>query len=99
MAESASQANMGKFYDTQAPGIRRSDIKPCQDNLNQVKYSPRDISVPFLQKLCCGCCPERRAMPKRRYEHREPSHEWSHIRPLLKDAAQIRYELIRPVIL
>jgi hypothetical protein len=38
-------------------------------------------------------------MPKRRYEDREPSHEWSQIRPLLKDAAQIKYELIRPVIL
>jgi putative transposase len=38
-------------------------------------------------------------MPKRRYGRREPTHEWSHIRPLLKDAAQIKYELIRPVIL
>ena len=38
-------------------------------------------------------------MPKRRYEHREPTHDWSQIRPLLKDGAQIKYELIRPVIL
>ena len=38
-------------------------------------------------------------MPKRRYEHQTPTHEWSQIRPLLKDAAQIKYELIRPVIL
>lgn len=38
-------------------------------------------------------------MPKRRYERREPTHEWSRIRPHLKDAAQIKYELIRPVIL
>ena len=38
-------------------------------------------------------------MPKRRYERREPTHEWSQIRPHLKDAAQIKYELIRPVIL
>lgn len=38
-------------------------------------------------------------MPKRSYEHREPTHECSHIRPLLKDAAQIKYELIGPVIL
>jgi putative transposase len=38
-------------------------------------------------------------MPKRRYERREPTHEWSQIRPLLKDSAQIKYELIRPVIL
>jgi putative transposase len=38
-------------------------------------------------------------MPKRRYERREPTHEWSQIRPYLKDAAQIKYELIRPVIL
>lgn len=38
-------------------------------------------------------------MPKRRYEHREPTHDWSQIRPLLKDCAQIKYELIRPVIL
>src|SRR6266480_6296253 len=45
------------------------------------------------------CCFERTAMPKRRYERREPTHDWSEIRPLLKDAAQIKYELIRPVIL
>ena len=38
-------------------------------------------------------------MPKRRYERREPTHEWRQIRPLLKDSAQIKYELIRPVIL
>src|SRR6266851_2503671 len=38
-------------------------------------------------------------MPKRRFERQEPTHEWSHIRPLLKDSAQIKYELIRPVIL
>src|SRR6266702_8095178 len=38
-------------------------------------------------------------MPKRRYERREPTHKWSQIRPLLKDTAQIKYELIRPVIL
>ncbi len=38
-------------------------------------------------------------MPKRRYERQTPTHEWSQIRPLLKDAAQIKYELIRPVIL
>jgi transposase len=38
-------------------------------------------------------------MPKRRYERREPTHEWSQIRPLLKDTTQIKYELIRPVIL
>ncbi len=38
-------------------------------------------------------------MPKRRYEHREPTHEWQQIRPLLKDTAQINYEVIRPVIL
>jgi putative transposase len=38
-------------------------------------------------------------MPKRRYEHREPTHEWQQIRPLLKDTAQINYEIIRPVIL
>src|SRR5947199_708191 len=38
-------------------------------------------------------------MPKRRYERQEPTHEWSQIRPHLKDTAQIKYELIRPVIL
>jgi hypothetical protein len=38
-------------------------------------------------------------MPKRRYERKIPTHEWSQIRPLLKDSAQIKYELIRPVIL
>jgi hypothetical protein len=31
-------------------------------------------------------------MPKRRYERREPTHEWSQIRPYLKDTAQIKYE-------
>jgi len=38
-------------------------------------------------------------MPKRRYERKAPTHEWARIRPLLKDSAQIKYELIRPVIL
>lgn len=38
-------------------------------------------------------------MPKRKYEHQEPTHKWSQIRPLLKDSAQIKYEMIRPVIL
>jgi putative transposase len=38
-------------------------------------------------------------MPTRRYEQREPTHDWQQIRPLLKDPAQITYEIIRPVIL
>jgi len=38
-------------------------------------------------------------MPKRRYERREPTHEWQQIRPLLKDTTQLNYEVIRPVIL
>jgi hypothetical protein len=38
-------------------------------------------------------------MPKRRYEQREPTQDWQQIRPLLKDSAQITYEVIRPVIL
>ncbi len=38
-------------------------------------------------------------MPKRRYEQREPTQDWQQIRPLLKDSAQITYEIIRPVVL
>jgi len=38
-------------------------------------------------------------MPKNRYEHRELSHAWEDIRPLLKDSTQITYEVIRPVLL
>ncbi|MDQ6661919.1 MAG: helix-turn-helix domain-containing protein [Chloroflexota bacterium] len=38
-------------------------------------------------------------MPKRRYEQREPTQDWQQIHPLLKDTAQITYEVIRPVIL
>src|SRR2546430_118320 len=38
-------------------------------------------------------------MPRRRYQRREPTHDWQQIRPLLKDQVQITYELIRPVIL
>ena len=38
-------------------------------------------------------------MPTRRYERREPTHDWQKIRPLLKDPAQLTYEIIRPVIL
>ena len=38
-------------------------------------------------------------MPKDRYQRRELSHNWEDIRPLLKDSAQITYEIIRPVIL
>jgi len=38
-------------------------------------------------------------MPKQRYERREPTHEWSQICPLLKDSAQILYEILRPIVL
>ncbi len=38
-------------------------------------------------------------MPKQRYQRREPTQDWQQIRPLLKDPAQITYEIIRPVIL
>jgi putative transposase len=38
-------------------------------------------------------------MPKQRYERREPTHEWSQIRPLLKDPVQIHYEILRPIVL
>jgi Integrase core domain. len=38
-------------------------------------------------------------MPKRRYQRREPTQDWQQLRLLLKDSAQITYELIRPVIL
>jgi hypothetical protein len=38
-------------------------------------------------------------MPKQRYQRQEPTHDWQQIRPLLKDPAQITYEIIRPVIL
>jgi hypothetical protein len=38
-------------------------------------------------------------MSKRRSEHREPTHDWQQIQPLLKDTAQINDEVIRPVIL
>jgi hypothetical protein len=38
-------------------------------------------------------------MPKRRYEQREPTQDWQQLRPLLKDSAQITYEVIRSVIL
>src|SRR6266702_4762559 len=38
-------------------------------------------------------------MPKNRYLHRELSHNWDDIRPLLKDSTQLTYEIIRPVVL
>ncbi len=38
-------------------------------------------------------------MAKKRYERRELSHKWEDIRPLLKDSAQMTYEVIRPVVL
>jgi transposase InsO family protein len=38
-------------------------------------------------------------MPTRRYERRDPTHDWNEIRPLLKDPAQIQYEIIRPLVL
>ena len=38
-------------------------------------------------------------MPRQRYERREPTHDWQQIQPLLKDSAQIQYEILRPVIL
>jgi transposase len=38
-------------------------------------------------------------MPKQRFERHEPTHDWHQLRSLLKDSAQITYEIIRPVIL
>src|SRR5436190_22182405 len=38
-------------------------------------------------------------MPKHRYQRREPTDDWQQLRPLLRDSAQITYEVIRPVIL
>jgi putative transposase len=38
-------------------------------------------------------------MPKHKYQRREPTHDWQELRTLLKDPAQISYEVIRPVIL
>ncbi len=38
-------------------------------------------------------------MPRQRYERHEPTHDWQHLRPLLKDPTQLTYEIIRPVIL
>jgi putative transposase len=38
-------------------------------------------------------------MPKHKYQRREPTHDWQELRPLLKDPAQISYEIIRSVIL
>ncbi len=38
-------------------------------------------------------------MPIRRYERREPTHNWNEIRPRLKDPTQVHYEIVRPVIL
>jgi putative transposase len=38
-------------------------------------------------------------MPKQRYGRREPTHEWSQIRPLLKDPIQLQYEILRPIVL
>ncbi len=38
-------------------------------------------------------------MPTHRYVRRAPSHEWPQIQPLLKDPAQLQYEIIRPVLL
>ncbi|HEX6485047.1 MAG TPA: hypothetical protein VF043_39895 [Ktedonobacteraceae bacterium] len=37
-------------------------------------------------------------MPKRRYERREPSHEWPQNQPLLKDMAYVQYEISHPVV-
>lgn len=38
-------------------------------------------------------------MPKQRYERKAPTHEWEQIRPLLRDATQIQYEILRPIVL
>ncbi len=38
-------------------------------------------------------------MPTRKYDRREPTHDWQQLRPLLKDPTQLQYEVIRPVIL
>src|SRR6266566_4161950 len=37
-------------------------------------------------------------MPKHKYQHREPTHDWQELRPLLKDLAQISYEITQGVL-
>ena len=38
-------------------------------------------------------------IPKQRFSRHAPTHEWQQLRALLKDPAQVTYEIIRPVIL
>ena len=38
-------------------------------------------------------------MPRQRYVRRDPTQEWSQLRPLLKDTAQVSYEIVRPIVL
>jgi transposase InsO family protein len=38
-------------------------------------------------------------VPRQRYVRREPTQEWSALRPLLKDTAQVSYEIVRPAVL
>src|SRR5579859_276685 len=45
------------------------------------------------------CARKGVSMPKQRYERRELTHDWSQIRPLLKDPTQIQYEILRPIVL
>lgn len=45
------------------------------------------------------CLRERSAVPKQRFERREPTHDWQQLRPLFKDQTQLTYEIIRPVVL
>src|SRR5260221_1041142 len=62
----------------------------CARNLPAVG----ETYIPHLSSLTLDRCPERRTIPKRRYERREPTQKWARIRPLLQDSAQIKYELI-----
>ena len=84
------------------------DKRPCTDLMKDELSLGKEIWVSYEQEgflffvgsfLGAGLALRGVPVPKRRYERREPTDNWQQLRPLLKDTAQITYEVIRPVVL
>jgi putative transposase len=72
---------------------------PCQGKEKWVNYDQGAFLFFVGGFLDVGLVLRGVPVPKRRYERREPTDDWQQLRPLLKDSAQIHYEIVRPVVL
>ncbi|GAC1345045.1 MAG: hypothetical protein NVS4B9_22440 [Ktedonobacteraceae bacterium] len=83
-------------------GPTRSDVKwkaQRPGNGNWVSYGLGEFLFFVGSFLSASKALRGGPVLKRRYERREPTDDWQQLHPLLKDTAQIQYEIIQPIVL